>query len=429
MTRVYVLDTSVLIFDPLSIENYSDCSVVIYVAVLDELDKLKKQPGEVGKNARVTIRMLDKLSETGDISVGVLTEKNALVSVDTNDYPLKGSNPLYGDNLILSCAYGLSQNPINEVVLVSNDVSLRVRAKSLGIETDSLEEKNRSITDLYSGMQEIQDTNLGNELLSVGYLDPTDLEGEVFPNQCILFKDEDGKMICAGRKMSFDKIKLVKKYYPWKLNPRNQEQILAADLISDPSVPLVTLVGKAGGGKTLISLATALDLVINQNIYQKLIIYRPIQPMGNDIGYVPGTIEEKLIPWFSAVMDNFETLFTMRNGDRWQSNYDMYAKKGKIQLEALTYIRGRSIPNALILIDEAQNLDKQEIKTILTRAGEGSKIILTGDIEQLDRNDLDATSNGLVYVIEKFKNSELAGHIILTKGERSKLATAAADLL
>jgi PhoH-like ATPase len=191
----------------------------------------------------------------------------------------------------------------------------------------------------------------------------------------------------------------------------------------------VTLVGRGGCGKTIISLATALDLVINQNVYQKLIIYRPIQPMGNDIGYTPGTIEEKLIPWFSAIMDNFETLFTMRSGDKWYVNYEMYAKKEKIQMEALTYIRGRSIPNALILIDEAQNLDKQEIKTILTRAGEGSKIVLTGDIEQLDRNDLDATNNGLVHIIEKFKYSELAGHITLMKGERSKLATAAADLL
>ena len=429
MTKIYCLDTSVLVFNPLCLESYSDCSVVICIAVLEELDKLKKQPGEVGKNARGAIRALDELSEIGDISVGVLTRKNALVSVDTNDYPSKGSNPLYGDNRILSCAYGISQEYDNEVILVSNDVSLRVRAKSLGLETDNFDTKGRSVADLYSGVVEIQDENLANELISSGYLDCTSLGIIAEPNQCFLFKDDGGKTLCLGRKMPLDKIKLVKKQYPWGLHPRNQEQTLAIDLISDPSIPLVSLIGIAGSGKTLITLGTALDLIITKGLFQKLIIYRPIQPMGKDIGFLPGLLSEKLFYWNSAIWDNFETLFSMKNGDKWQSNLEYFMKKGRIQIEALTFIRGRSIPNALILLDEAQNISKEEIKTILTRAGEGSKIVLTGDIDQQDRNDLDAINNGLTYVVEKFKSSELSGHITLMKGERSKLATAAADLL
>jgi PhoH-like ATPase len=197
----------------------------------------------------------------------------------------------------------------------------------------------------------------------------------------------------------------------------------------DRNVDLVTLIGRAGTGKSLIVLATALELVLGRKEYDKFIIYRPIQPVGNDIGYLPGTMEEKLAPWFSAIMDNFEMLFTTKHGGDWKRELEMYQKKGRIEMEAITYIRGRSIPNAIILVDEAQNLSKEDVKTILTRAGEGTKIILTGDIEQIDNSLLDATSNGLTHVIEKFKGSELAGHITFTQGERSKLASKAAEIL
>jgi PhoH-like ATPase len=197
----------------------------------------------------------------------------------------------------------------------------------------------------------------------------------------------------------------------------------------DRNIDLITLIGKAGTGKSLIVLATALELVLNKKEYDKFIIYRPIQPVGNDIGYLPGTMEEKLAPWFTAIMDNFEMLFATKNGGDWKRNLEMYQKNGRIEMEAITYIRGRSIPNAIILVDECQNLTKEDVKTILTRAGEGTKIILTGDIEQIDNSLLDATSNGLTHVIEKFKDSELAGHVTFTQGERSKLATKAAEIL
>jgi PhoH-like ATPase len=197
----------------------------------------------------------------------------------------------------------------------------------------------------------------------------------------------------------------------------------------DKSIDLVTLIGRAGTGKSLVVLAAALELVINRKEYEKFIIYRPIQPVGSDIGFLPGTMEEKLAPWFQAIMDNFETLFQSKNGGDWRRELEMYQKKGKIEMEAITYVRGRSIPNAIILLDECQNLSKEDVKTVLTRAGENTKIILTGDIEQIDNSVLDATSNGLTYVIEKFKNSDLAGHITFTQGERSKLATLASEIL
>jgi PhoH-like ATPase len=249
------------------------------------------------------------------------------------------------------------------------------------------------------------------------------------PNECVMFENEHGDGIAMGRKTNGNKIKLIKKTNPWTIHSRNKEQSFAIDLIMDKGVDLVTLIGKAGTGKSLIVLATALELVINRKEYDKFVIYRPIQPVGNDIGFLPGTMEEKLGPWFQAIMDNMETLFQFKNGDHWKRELEHFQKKGLIEMEAITYIRGRSIPNAIILIDECQNLSKDDVKTILTRAGENTKIILTGDIEQIDNSSLDATSNGLTYVIEKFKESDLAGHITFTQGERSKLASKAAEIL
>jgi PhoH-like ATPase len=287
-----------------------------------------------------------------------------------------------------------------------------------------------SLTDLYPGARVIVDEEAGLDLQQLGSIDPMDYGFfDLNPNEFILFESLTGDGVAMGRKVAKDKIKLIKKFYPWGIKCRNKEQTYAIDLIMDKNVDLVTLIGKAGTGKSLMVLATALELVISKKEYERFIIYRPIQPVGNDIGYLPGTMEEKLAPWFQAIMDNFEMLFGNKMGADWKRDLEMFQKKGRIEMEAITYIRGRSIPNAIILIDECQNLSKEEVKTILTRAGEGTKIILTGDIEQIDNSLLDATSNGLTYVIEKFKDSDLAGHITFTQGERSKLATKAAEIL
>lgn len=436
MRRTYVLDTSVLIYDPYTYKQYPDNDIIIPIAVLNELDKLKKQAGEAGRNARVSTRMLDDISNIGDISTGVLMEDNILVKVDATHYDLSQSefvgfgDPTYGDTQILACTYAnWLSHPTHDITLVSNDINLRVKAKSRGIDAVSHDGKRHSLSDLYAGAQVIVDEEAGLDLQKYGYLDPRIFDFKLHSNECILFQNEAGDGIAMGRKISEDRVKLIKKIYPWGISSRNREQSFAIDLIMDKDINLVTLIGKAGTGKTLITLAACLELAISKKEYNKFVIYRPIQPVGNDIGYLPGTMEEKLAPWFEAIMDNFEMLFGSKQGSDWRKDLEMFQRKGKIEMQAITYIRGRSIPNAIILIDEAQNLSKDEIKTILTRAGEGTKIILTGDLDQIDNRDLDATNNGLVHVVETFKDFDLAGHITFTQGERSRLATLASDIL
>jgi Predicted ATPase related to phosphate starvation-inducible protein PhoH len=436
MRRTYILDTSSLIYDPCAWKQFINSDVIIPIAVLNELDKLKKQSGEVGKNARVCIRLLDEISEKMDITTGVQLDDDVLLKIDATHHNLEEAHfagfgdPTYGDTQILACAYHNWMNhPERDVALVSNDINLRVKAKSRGMDAVSHQGDKYSLSDLYMGTQTIEHEEAGLDLLKDGSIDPRAYGLSLSPNECVLFQDKDGNGISLGRKTAFNELSLVRKNYPWGIKTRNKEQAFAVDLIMDIDVDLVTLIGRAGTGKSLIVLATALEMVISRKEYDKFIIYRPIQPVGNDIGYLPGTMEEKLAPWFQAIMDNFEVLFSNKVGGDWKRDLEMFQKRGKIEMEAITYIRGRSIPNAIILIDECQNLSKEEVKTVLTRAGENTKIILTGDIEQIDNSLLDATSNGLTHVIEKFKDSDLAGHITFTQGERSKLASKAAEIL
>lgn len=437
MRKTYVLDTSTLIYDPVAYKSFTHSDVIIPIAVLNELDKLKKGANEASKNARVAIRLLDEIADKGDISMGILLDDDIMLTIDatyrdlSNPAYLGFGDPTYGDTHILACLYSTwLSHPSHDVILVSNDINLRVKAKSRGIDAESHEGAKYSLSDLYAGFQTIVNEDAGLALQQDGKIDPRAFNIQLNPNECVLFLADNGDGIAMGRKVARDCVKLVRKIFPWNISSRNKEQQFAMDLIMDRNIDLVTLIGRAGTGKSLVVLATALELVLGRKEYDKFIIYRPIQPVGNDIGYLPGTMEEKLAPWFGAIMDNFEFLFTPKNGGGdWKRELEMYQKKGKIEMEAITYIRGRSIPNAIILVDECQNLSKDDVKTILTRAGEGTKIILTGDIEQIDNSLLDATSNGLTHVIEKFKDSELAGHITFTQGERSKLASKAAEIL
>lgn len=431
-----ILDTSVLISDPQSFKFYEDSEVIIPIAVLNELDKLKKQSGDVGRNARVSIKLIDDISNVGDISTGILIDNNIVLKVDStyydiiNDLRFSGfGDPSYGDTQILASAYTHFLNfPNDNITLISNDINLRIKAKSRGIDALGYEGNKFSVSDLYSGNQTITDEGTGLFLQQNGFIDQNVFGLDLNHNEYIMFENAAAEGIAMGRKVDDNKIKLMKKVYPWGISARNKEQAYAIDLVMDPSVDLVTLIGKAGTGKSLVVLASALELVLSKKLYDKFVIYRPIQPVGNDIGFLPGTLEEKLAPWFHAIMDNFEFLLGMKNRE-WRKDFEMWQKKGLIEMEAITYIRGRSIPNSIILVDESQNLSKEEVKTILTRAGENTKIILTGDIEQIDNSGLDATNNGLTYIIEKFKNSGLAGHITLTQGERSRLASKAAEIL
>lgn len=429
MSDIYILDTSVLIHDPQSFKTFKNSTCILPITVLDELDKLKKQFSEAGKNARHAIHLIDEISMLGDISTGILLEDNIFFKIDTNNYPTKHGDSLYGDTRIVACADAI--NIVNQnvrVVLVSNDINLRVRARAIGILAEGYN-KNKTSSNTFEGMRDIENIEAGDELISHGKVDPRHYELDIFPNEFVSFVDDNGEDIASGRKVAPGCIKLVKKSYPWGVSPRNKEQTFSLDILTDLEVPLITLTGKAGCGKSLMALAAGLDLVVNRRSYDKFIIFRPIQPVGKDIGYLKGDLEEKLEPWFKAIMDNFEILFHNKNGDKWKHDFDMYKRRELIQFDVLVHLRGRSIPNAVILIDEAQNTNPEEIKTIITRAGENTKIIMTGDLDQIDNPELDASHNGLAYAIEKFKHSELSGHITFSHGERSALATEASNIL
>jgi len=440
MRKIYILDTSALIDNPSIFKFFPNSDIIIPIIVINELDKIKTYPGEAGKNARVSIKLLDQISSKGDISAGVLLndDDDTLIKIDTNYRDIKDSSkyyslgdPSYGDTHILACAIDFNKNfPENEVTLVSNDFNLRIQAKARGINSIEYDGPKCLFDNLYSGIVSVSDNVAALELQNNGFIDSKQYElDDLYPNECVIFESDDGTILSTGRMSSSGVIKLVRKIYPWSISSRNAEQSFAMDLIADKDVNLITLIGRSGGGKTLITLASALELTINRREYNKLIIYRPIQSVGNEIGFLPGTMEEKLLPWFQAIMDNFEILFTGKNGGNWRAELEMYQKKSRIEMECISHIRGRSIPNAIVVVDEAQNLTKEDIKTILTRVGENTKIILNGDIEQIDNSRLDATNNGLTYVIEKFKEYSLAGHITFSKGERSKLATLSSEIL
>ena len=427
--KIYVMDTSVLINDPQFYQHYPKSNIIIPIAVLNELDKLKKLANDAGRNARLSIRMLDDISDKGDIINGVLLENGAIISIDAKPYDLlkEDGPPDYGDTQILACAYNnwlINKN----LILLSNDINLRVKAKAKGMGARTHKAEDRTFNDVYCGVQTIINEDAGGAAVCEGIIDPTEYKMELSPNEFAILKDNDGKDIISGRLVSENEFKPIKKIYPWKLSPRSLEQSMAIDLMMDSNIDLVTLTGPSGTGKSLVALACCLELLINKKAYDKLIIYRPIVSVGAELGYMPGELSDKLNPYFQAIFDSFEVLFASKSGG-WKTSLDMYIDKGKIELGAISFIRGRSIPNSLMLIDEAQNIPADQIKTILTRAGENTRIFITGDFSQIDNNNLNASDNGLVHVIEKFKPSYLSGQINLVNGERSRLATESARIL
>jgi PhoH-like ATPase len=430
MRRTYILDTSVLINDPNVFKQFSESDVIIPVIVLSELDDVKKQPNEAGRNARVAIKLIDELSDKGDIGIGILIDNDIMVSIDTKYYDLLEDrfagfgNPTYGDTQILACTYAHWTNN-NEVCLVSNDFNLRVKAKARGIFAQACDNKKKSTDELYTGMKTIVNEEAGNELVKNGFIEIEKFGLDLYPNQFITFNFENGEEICSGRKIGSNRIKIVKDIEVWGIKPKNKEQSFAIDLMMDGSIDLVSLIGKAGGGKTMIACAAALELVLNKKKFNKFVVYRPIVPVDEGLGYSPGDIAAKLDPWMAPIKDNMQVLL----GENWERNLEMFISKHKVELAAMSYIRGRSIPNSLIVVDECQNLSIEQIKTILTRAGEGTKIILTGDVGQIDAPKLDAMNNGLSRAVEKFKDIDIAGHIIMQKCERSRLAGISADIL
>ena len=439
----YVLDTSVYLTDANSLYKFDNHDIFIPLKVLEEVDGHKKRQDSVGANARMFIKTLDELRAKGNLEKGVRIEKGLGIlkvvsysSLNTIIFP-PDLDIRHPDHTIIATALAVqSSNESRKTIMVSRDINMRVICDSIGIQAEDFISERAVINsdELYSGFvtqavdEQIIDRYYAGE-------DITILEDEVDQKWCanqyvLMVSNSNEKKSALGRFISHHTPlqKISHKNIPdWKIDARNKEQAFAIDLLMNPDIKIVSLIGRAGSGKTLLAIAAGLQQTIglrtDENHYSRLIVSRPVQPLGKDIGFLPGTMEEKMLPWLMPIQDNLKFLM----GDR--TSLEMYMDKGKIELEALTYIRGRSIANAFIIIDEAQNLTKHEIKTIITRIGEGTKIVLTGDIEQIDNVYVNETSNGLAHAVENFKDYHISGHVTFRKGERSELATLASKVL
>jgi len=438
MKKTYILDTNVLIHDPNALFNFEDNNIILPIYVVEEIDKLKRSEGEKGRNARVTARTIDELRKNGSLFKGVTLPKGGTFRVEIKgDYKNLPSflQKDVMDNRILAVVIELSKEINEKVILVTKDINMRIKADALDIPVEDYETDTVSIDELYKGYAEIivNDEDYKKYIKS-GKLKIDELyKGEVYPNECFKVKCEDREHLGI---YNIDKKRIEKLTYAdielWGIRAKNSEQSFAVELLMNPEIQVVTLVGQAGTGKTLLALAAALEQVVERSIYKKIFVARPIIPMGKDLGYLPGGEKEKLRPWVQPIYDNFDFLTSNKgNEDRKSGEKAIFGLEamGLLKVEALTYIRGRSIPKGLLIIDEAQNLTPHEVKTIVTRAGEDTKIIFTGDPYQIDNPYLDANSNGLTYLAEKFKNEKISGHVTLEKGERSALAELAAKLL
>jgi len=439
----YVLDTSVYLHDANSIFHYGRNDIVVPLKVLEEIDKHKQRQNIVGGNARKIIRFFDSLRNRGDLTKGVRIGKGKGIlkarSINEIDSLPPDLDPSIPDHIIIGTALKVSKEmPARKTVLVSRDINLRVIGDSLGISTQDYNPDKvvKDTSELFTGFREmlVDQQDIDSFYSGKEVTLQAEQSNGVYANEFLmLISNSNEKTTALARfERSGMPIKTIKDYKSngnsrgvWGVKPKNKEQNYALDLLLNPDIPIVTLVGKAGCGKTLLAVAAGLEQVIGKSpIYDRIVISRPVQPMGRDIGFLPGSIEEKMAPWLAPIQDNLE--FLMGND---KENLDMYRQNGKIQVEALTYIRGRSISKSYIIIDESQNLTSHELKTIITRVGEGTKIVLTGDIEQIDNAYINETSNGLTYAVEKFKSSELSGHVTLLRGERSQVATLAAEIL
>lgn len=443
MKKIYVLDTNVLLHDPNAIFTFEENDVIIPAVVLEEIDSKKRNADEIGRNARTVSRLLDGLRKNGHLHSGIQLDNGGTLKVELNHRSFLKVQEMFGeisnDNRILAVALNYQieeeQQPHpRPVVIVSKDVLVRIKADVLQlVAEDYLSDRIAEPSDQYTGCSTIKvhpsiiDEFYNSRFLPVNILQ---LTYPLYPHEFVILKDELGTAKSALLKVNEEASRLEALFLSndpvWGISARNAQQRMALELLLNDDIPLVTITGKAGTGKTLLSLAAGLMKVEDEHKYKKILIARPVVPMGKDLGYLPGEKEEKLRPWMQPIYDNLEFLFdTKKAGDIEKILLGL----GSIQVEALTYIRGRSIPGQFIIIDEAQNLSRHEVKTIVSRAGEGSKIVLMGDPEQIDHPYLDATSNGLSHVVEKFKQQGISGHITLSKGERSRLTQLAADLL
>ncbi len=439
MKKIFVLDTNVLLHDPRAIFSFEDNDVIVPIVVIEELDKFKKGIDEIGRNARQVSRILDDFRQKGKLSQGVQLDGGGSLRVELNHQsPQHLPNELLAtkaDNRILATALNLKHDNL-PVILVTKDTNLRIKADALGLRAEDYESDTITIDELYSGETELLvEPGAIDEFYSRGEFAPPD-GSKPYPNQFVLLKNSANPSQTALARYNQQKHAMIPitniKHGVWGINARNKQQQFAFDLLLNDDIRLVTLVGKAGTGKTLLALAAGLEKTIEARAFQRLVVSRPVFPLGKDIGFLPGDIEEKLRPWMQPIRDNLDFLMgASAVAGRAKGKKDLQGlfDLGMIEVEPLTYIRGRSMPNQYLIVDEAQNLTPHEIKTIITRAGEGTKVVLTGDPYQIDNPYIDSSSNGLTFVVERFKEEPIAGHISLVKGERSDLAELAATLL
>lgn len=446
MKKVFILDTNILLSGPNSIFKFEDNDVVIPISVIEEIDRFKKDQTETGRNAREVSRILDKLRQRGTLSSGIpLFEDRAdsgllfvYLGHDMGLLPELLADS--ADNHILAIGLTLQKKfgEKRKVIIITKDSNLRIKADAFGISSEDFEADKVDISHLYTGTNHLK---LSSEIIHKfnrqGEIKVQDLETKnLFANQFFVLEDEEdaSQMAYGIYDRELEKIKSIDIQHDntWGVYPRNMEQHFGLYALLDDRFKLVTLSGGAGTGKTLLAIAAGLAKTTNEDIYQKLMVARPIFAMGNDIGFLPGDIDEKLNPWMQPIYDTLDFLLgggAPARQKRFSKSYQELINQGLLAIEPLTYIRGRSLPNAFFVVDESQNLTPHEIKTIMTRAGEGTKIVLTGDPFQIDNPYIDSTNNGLTYVIERFKHSKIAAHVTFKQGERSELATLAAELL
>lgn len=438
LKRLFILDTNVLLVDPHAIYAFEDNDVIIPIPVIEEIDAMKSRNDSVGFNARLTSRLLDGLRQQGRLDEGVLLETGGIlkIEIDKNGYYIpEGLAEDRMDNRILKVAFiekDNNQSKYAKITLVSRDINMRIKANAFGLEAEDYIKDRIEYKNFYTGIVELEVTaEIIDNFYQEGFIK---IAGhDFYPNECVHLSSGTQSALGIYR-ADTERIEdlIFQRSNPWGVKARNREQRFALELLLNDNIQLVTIVGKAGTGKTLLALATGLHKVVDQEIYRRLLVARPVVPLGRDIGFLPGDINEKLRPWMQPIYDNLELLIHGDNPDvknKTAINIQYLEQKEFIQIEPLTYIRGRSIPAQFLIVDEAQNLTRHEVKTIITRAGSGTKVILTGDPEQIDNPYLDENTNGLTYIANKFKDVALAGHIRLQKGERSPLAEIGSQIL
>lgn len=437
LEKTFVLDTNVLLYDAHSILKFGRNNVCIPLIVIEELDRFKKGQDENGRNARSFSRIVDKLREKGQLADGVELENGGKLFISVGkklekDY-IANIDLSHNDNIILANALLLKRERDN-VILVSKDINLRLKADVLGIPAEDYGEQQGTLEELYSGIRTINISAAELREFEKQHFLQLDEEHTlgIHPNEYVVMVDEQNENYRNFGRFSSIKggiVPLIKRREGvWGIYPKNIEQKFAMDALLNQDIKLVTLVGKAGTGKTLLAIAAGLEMAIGQEDYSRLLVSRPVMPMGNDVGFLPGDIDEKLAPWMQPIFDNMDFLFGKKKGEL-TSSYDDLINAGLLHVEPLTYIRGRSLPEQYLIVDEAQNLSPHEVKTIITRAGEGTKIVLTGDCEQIDSPYLDSVNNGLAYCVERLKTENIIGHASLVIGERSPLSEIASQLL